>query len=242
MRVVFPTFNPPAPTPNRQLQTIPGMSGDWVDNNRTFASADVAVNAVIFMPQKYKSFFTLKGDIEHWLFNGGEDWLVFGRDPDYLYKAVITTAPVFTPVNFERINVTMNFHFQPFKWQEKTIHWSKLPPNGIAINDETENVRPDWHLNGTGSFMLTVNGFPYEFDNLDGDIYLIGDEDNAYSHDPEKINETNSLMNTHIRLANNTSPELLCSGDGRNSIEIKPLDDSSKLNLIEFKPKLRRLI
>lgn len=244
MRVLFP-FNPVVPSPNTQMETIPGVSGDRRDSNRTFGAVETPVNAVIYIPKKYNGdWWSLKSDIEHWLYGdeNSKDWLVFELDPDFLYQAQIVTAPVFTPVNDERVNVTITFHFQPFKYDEKTIHWSKLPASGIAINPENTNVRPDWHLNGNGSFLLTVNGFPYEFDDLDGDIWLIGDEGNAYSKDPSQISDDNSLLNDHLRLANNEAPELICSGDGQNSISIAPIDSDSKLNSIEFKPKYRRLI
>lgn len=111
-------------------------------------------------------------------------------------------------------------------------------------NDGDDTAFPDWHLKGQGNFMLMVNDMPYEFDDLDGDLYLYGMSDNAYSYDiehPDKF-DTLELLNTHIRLANNVSPQLLCSGTGKNSISLTPMDTESKLDLIEFRPKLRGLI
>lgn len=241
LKILFPV-NPPAPTPNKQMLTIPGKSGDWADNNRSYQATETQVNAVIRVPRKYEgNWWTLKGDIENWLY-GSEDWLKFNQDPDYLYKAQIVTAPTFTPVNPERVNATITFHFQPFKFKEKTIHYTPIPANGITYNDETVVVKPDWHLKGTGSFMLTVNGMPYEFDDLNGDLYLIGEEGNAYAKDPSIISDDNYLLNTNIRLANNTAPELLSRDNGENYISIAPLDDQSTLEICEFKPLLRRLI
>lgn len=237
---MFP-FNPLSPTPNKQMQTIPGKSGDWADNNHTYASVETQINAVIHMPKRYSDWEQLKGDIEDWLY-GDEDWLRFRRDSDYLYRAQIVTAPVFTPVNFERINATLTFNFQPFKYDADSIHWLALPQNGVVINPEPEVVRPDWHINGTGSFLLKVNDMSYEFDDIDGDIYLVGEEGNAYSSDPTKNYLTDNLLNSHLRLANNSTPELLSAGNGINTVTIEPLNADSKLNAAEFIPRWRRLI
>lgn len=247
MRVLFPTFNPPAPTSNKQLQTIPGVNGDYSDGNHTYGAVDVQVNVVIHLPEKYKIYpwyegwAKLKSDIEAWLY-GDQDWLRFGLDPEYLYRAEVLQAPQFTPVNNERINSTITFHFQPFKYEVETIDWCKLPSSGITYNKENVNVRPDWHINGTGSFMLQVNNVPYEFDDIDGDLFLIGAEGNAYENDPNIDPSINDLMNDHIRLANNEAPELLCGGNGSNTISIAPMDSDSKLNKIEFRPMYRGFI
>lgn len=241
LRVFFPTFNPPVPTPNAQRLTIPGVSGDYSDGNGSYGPVDMAINGIIHMPARYNNFYTYKGDLEKWLL-GDAGYLNFTLDPDYLYIAEVTTPPVLTPVNDERINATITFHFQPYKMQRGANHWHKFPSNGVITNDENVNVKPDWHLNATGNVMLTVNDEPYEFDNLDGDIYVVGHEGNAYASDPDKQSDHFELLNTHIRFANNEAPELICSGNGQNKVSVKALDDKSKLNSIEFKPLLRRLI
>ena len=83
---------------------------------------------------------------------------------------------------------------------------------------------------------------PYEFDDIDGDIYLVGEEGNAYSTDPTKSYLTDNLLNSHLRLANNSTPELLSSGNGINTVSIEPINADSKLNVAEFIPRWRRLI
>lgn len=248
MKILFPTFNPPAPTPSKQALTIPGANGDYSDGARTYGAVDVQVGVVIRIPKRYKEYgwfegwSLLKSDITNWLY-GDPDWLKFELDPDYLYSAEVMSAPQFTPVNSERINATITFHLQPFKFEADNLKWKPLElGTTIAYNKENTNVRPDWHINGTGSFLLKVNGVPYEFDDLDGDIYLLGDESNAYSADPDKINAENELLNTHLRLANNEAPELLCVGNGENTISFEKIDADATLNKFEFKPKYRRLI
>lgn len=247
MKIVFPEFNVPAPTPNKQLLTIPGVNGDYSDNNHTYGAVDVAVGVVIRIPERYRMYqwfeawAKLKSDIANWLY-GDQDWLQFGLDPDFLYRAEVMQAPQFTPVNTERINSTITFHFQPFKYEVDAVNWIKFPSSGVTYNKENVNVRPDWHLNGTGNFVLHVNDVPYEFDNLDSDLYLIGDEGNAYRNDPEKLNTSNELLNYHLRLANNQAPQLLCAGDGANTLSIEAMDSDSHLNSIEFRPKYRGFI
>lgn len=260
MKLLFP-FNPPSPAPDQTPVQIPGVSGDTPLDTHTVRAVDVPVNAVIRMPTRYKDWAELKSDIEHWLY-GSEDWLKFDKEPEYVYRAVLTQAPQFTPVNPQRINATLNFHFQPYKYRTNTIHWQPLDSSmvqfkkpkdevdvdgrsavqGTFYNDETENVYPDWHLKGTGSFMLHVNGIPYEFDDIDGDIYLLGNRGNAYSADPRDNHEEIDLLNGHIRLANNWPPELLCSGNGANTISLVPMDTSSVLEVAEIIPRLRRLV
>lgn len=240
IRVQFP-FNPVVPSPNKMMQTIPGRSGDWASNDNTYNSTETPVKVTIYLPDRYTGWEQLKGDIENWLF-GDEDWLSFGKDSDYLYRAQIVTAPTFTPINFERTDAVFTFHFQPYKYEAKSIHWQSFPQNGVVYNHEDAVVKPDWHINGEGSFMLKVNDMPYEFDNIDGDIYLNGDEGNAYSSDPTTAYLVSGLMNDHIILANNEAPEMLCIGDGSNSISLEPMDSQSQLNKFEFIPRWRRLI
>lgn len=260
MKLLFP-FNPPSPAPDQTPIQVPGASGDLPVRSHSVRAVEAAINAVIHIPHRYTGWGELRSDIEHWLY-GQEDWLKFDREPEYLYKAVLTQAPTFTPVSPQRINATLNFHFQPYKYRAKTIHWRKLDDSmvmyqkpvdeidtsgtpavqGTFINDETENVYPDWHLRGTGNFMLHVNGFPYEFDNLNGDIYLLGDRGNAYSADPRDNPSEIQLLNGNVQLANNWSPQLLCRGKGENTIALYPLDTDSKLEVAEFIPKLRRLV
>ena len=59
LKVLFP-FNPLSPTPNKQMQTIPGKSGDWADNNHTYGSVETQINAVIHMPRRYNDWEQLK--------------------------------------------------------------------------------------------------------------------------------------------------------------------------------------
>lgn len=240
IKVLFP-FNPLAPAPKKQLMSIPGRSGDWATNDSTYNSSETPVNVVIHLPRRYDDWEQLKNDIENWLY-GDEDWLRFSKNSDYLYRAQIVTAPTFTPVNFERTNATFTFHFQPYKYDADSIHWKDFPRNGVVYNRENIDVKPDWHINGKGNFMLKVNDVPYEFNNIDGDIYLKGDEGNAYTNDPTAAYLIDGLLNDHVRLANNAAPVLYAEGDGSNSISIEPMDTNSILNKAEFIPRWRRLI
>ena len=78
--------------------------------------------------------------------------------------------------------------------------------------------------------------------NNDGDIYLKGDEGNAYTNDPTTAYLIDGLLNDHIRLANNEAPLMVADGDGSNSISLEPMDANSVLNKAEFIPRWRRLI
>lgn len=239
MKLLFP-WNPPAPQIDATAPQIPGVSGDYSSGFKTYRAVDITINTVIRIPERYHGNWSqLKGDIENWLY-GDEDYLKFRDDPEFLYIAQVYTPPTFTPVNAERIDATITFHFQPYKIAANSREWLKIPTSGIVTNKGTATVKADWHINGNGSFLLKVNDFPYEFDNVDGDLYLIGEEGNAYNMYPKGIQNGLTLLNDHLRLANNEAPQFLCSGDGTNTVTIETI--SGTLNKIEFLAKWRRLI
>lgn len=265
MRIKFP-FDPPAPAPDKTPQRVPGKSGDWVPKSGTYNAVDIQAQASVFVPDQYSSWSDLKTNIERWLF-GDQDWLKVTSELKWLYRAEVNTAPQFVSVSPRRINATITFHVQPYKYEVDRIRWQNLPygsviykfdgntpeedangnPKNTAFfyNDGDDVAIPDWHIRGKGNFMLYVNGLPYEFDNIDGDVYVPGwQRGNAYTYDienPEKFTNLD-LLNENIRFANNTTPQLLCSGTGKNSISLNPMDSDSVLELAEFKPKIRGFV
>ena len=94
-----------------------------------------------------------------------------------------------------------------------------------------QNAVPNWHFIANGTFILNVNGYEYEFDNMSGEFWLNGDTGDTYD-------SKNNLFNSQIKFPNLAPPKLI---PGKNTITITA-DSGSTITKAEYMPRWRRLI
>lgn len=222
------------PTPQLDVTAthINGRNGDLLQSYGSFKNIDLTISVTIFKPKQYKSLYQLQNETVDWLTGFDYSYLKFSDNPDWVFDAIVSTPPSLTPLSEaaveEEITGQIAFNCKPLLLDTNSIHWQEVP--NAVVNTQIMPAIPDWHIVGTGDITLTVNGLPYKFNNVQKDVYVDGDNCQAYS-----INDSNEKVNLNadVQWENNDAPIL---NPGKNTISL-----TGNISKFEYKPKFRRL-
>ena len=231
-------FNLTHPIPDIDPTHIKGRSGDFLQSDNSYQNVTETFNCII-PRQPGVSQFDTERQIIDWLASPVSQgrkqyqYLQFDVDPEYVYNAILQNPPV---IQWNENTDTMatgqiTFYCEPFQYRINGIDYVPLPDNGTVINEELQNAVPNWHFIANGTFILNVNGYEYEFDNMSGEFWLNGDTGDTYD-------SKNNLFNSQIKFPNLAPPKLI---PGKNTITITA-DSGSTITKAEYMPRWRRLI
>lgn len=223
--------------PDYNKSHINGRNGDFIQDEGSYQNVNETFDIVAQIPSKYSTLFEYEAAITEWLQGNDYDYLKINTFPDYVFEAIVDTAYSITwDENDPRFGIgQLIFDCKPFYKRADGIYYQPLPSNKIVYNTEKVPAIPDWHFIAKGDFTLSVNGFPYEFNGIDGDVWLNGQEGNAMN---KKDGDYTNLINSNLRLANNTTPVL--APNTENKIEI--IEGANSVTKAEYRPNWGRLI
>lgn len=200
----------------------PGRNGSLIRDNGARKPLTITVNFTIIKPARYDNWFDLKGDIADWIYEPSQqyDYLKFDTQSNYVWEVIPTTAPVVTEDQNSSTSGTGVFTFQakPLLKRVDGIIWQPIPSSGIVYNTEVITSWPDWHIKGSGDYILTVNDLKYKLE-LEDEMYIKGFDALAYKED-------GTMLNDKVEWINNDPPCLL---PGENKIEftVAPIGGST---------------
>lgn len=234
--VQFPA-DPIYAVPDLNATHIPGRSGDFIEDDNSYQNVTKTFNIIVNRPLDITQFDWEREFID-WLasprIQGKRqyEYLQFDIDPQYAYKAIVTTSPI---INWDQQTPNLGtgqitFYCEPFEYRVNGISYIDLPENGTVYNRESMIAVPNWHFLTRGSFVLTVNELSYQFDNLNGEFWLNGDTGDT-------TDEKGALFNNQTHFPNLLPPELL---PGENNISLTA--ESGIITKVEYMPRWRRLI
>lgn len=234
--VQFPA-DPIYAVPDINATHIPGRSGDFLEDDNSYQNVTKTFNIIVNRPLDITQFDWEREFID-WLasprIQGKRqyEYLQFDIDPQYAYKAIVTTSPT---INWDQQTPNLGtgqitFYCEPFEYRVNGISYIDLPENGTVYNRESMIAVPNWHFLTRGSFVLTVNELSYQFDNLNGEFWLNGDTGDT-------TDEKGALFNNQTHFPNLLPPELL---PGENNISLTA--ESGIITKVEYMPRWRRLI
>lgn len=205
------------PTPDETKTHVPGRNGDVWQTNNAFQNVTETFECVVIRdPNLYSDWFEVRDAISDWLGVGqGYDYLEFTAYPNWAFYAEAQPFTL-TPTENDDFQATLSLPFDcsPMMTSIRGLDYKKLPESGVIINQTDFDIHPEWHIHGSGDFMLVINGVNYFFDDVENDIWLKSDG-NAFEKDDQGIE---SLVNSKIRLANNDSPVFSC---GKNTVSFQ---------------------
>lgn len=233
-------FNLTHPIPDIDPTHIKGRSGDFLQSDNSYQNVTETFNCII-QRQLGVSQFDTERQIMDWLASPVSQgrkqyrYLQFDIDQEYVYNAILQNPP---SIQWNENTDTMatgqiTFYCEPFQYQINGIDYVPLPnnDNGTVINEESQNAVPNWHFIANGNFLLNVNGYEYEFDNMSGEFWLNGDTGDTYDL-------KNNLLNSQTKFPNLVPPKL---APGKNTITITA-DSGATITKAEYMPRWRRLI
>ena len=234
--VQFPA-DPIYAVPDINATHIPGRSGDFLEDDNSYQNVTKTFNIIVNRPLDITQFDWEREFID-WLasprIQGKRqyEYLQFDIDPQYAYKAIVTTSPT---INWDQQTPNLGtgqitFYCEPFEYRVNGISYIDLPENGTVYNRESMIAVPNWHFLTKGSFVLNVNDLTYQFDNLNGEFWLNGDTGDT-------TDEKGALFNNQTHFPNLLPPELL---PGENNISLTA--ENGIITKVEYMPRWRRLI
>ena len=244
--VQFP-FNVTHPIPDLNATHIMGRNGDFIQDEGSFQDVTETFNVIVNRPVKYQSHLEAELEISDWLRKSDSgkpyDYLKFDFLPGYIFEAAIKDPFSLTWQSDFYATGTIPFFCKPFLKRTDGIDYkpvphidcTNLPGTANLFNQENTIAVPDWHIVGNGNFTITINGFPYEFSDIEDEVWLDGQEANATT---ELDGDDTTLINNQMRLANNTTPKLF---PGENTFKLS-VDAGSTVTKVEYKPNWGRLI
>jgi predicted phage tail component-like protein len=239
--VEFP-LTMPAPQLDATVTHINGRNGDLLQTYQSFKNITLTANITVFKPKQYVNLYQLQRAINDWLVGYDYDYLKFSDNPDWLWEAIVTTPPVLTPLiethAEEELTGTITFDCKPLMYRTEGIHWQQVgnidltnQVNQTTVYNQTNmDAMPDWHIKtdgqASGNWAIVVNGNSCVLNNIEDEVYIDGENCQAYN------GEVN--LNSSVQFYNNDAPRLV---SGKNTIEIR----GDHIGLIEYRPNWRRL-
>lgn len=228
------------PIPDIDPSHVKGRNGDFIQGNNSYQNVTETFNLMATLPPGM-SRFDWERQVTSWLHPSDLDgdlryqYVKFEPDYDYVFKAIIKDPQTFTedPTDSNTITGTVSFYCEPFQYRIDGITYHDLPQSGVVYNTEGRPTAPDWHfkVKDNTTFTLTINEFPYEFDNMEGDFWVSGETGDV-------TDNNGNYFNTQVHFANLLPPVL---DAGKNTITITTPDSGSIIQA-EYKPLWRRLI
>lgn len=224
--------------PDYNKTHINGRNGDFIQDQGSFQNVTETFDIVVRMPEKfYQNQFEYESAITEWLRGNDYSYLRINKYPSYVFEAVVDAGFTLNWDDDDPRFATgqISFNCKPFYRRIDGIIYQPLPETGIVYNTEKVPATPDWHFIANGNFTLTVNDFPYEFSGINGEVWLNGQEGNLVN---KLDGDYTNLINTNMRLSNNTPPVL--ESEMANTIKIT--SGSENVSKAEYKPNWGRLI
>lgn len=224
--------------PDYNKNHINGRNGDFIQDEGSYQNVTETFNIEVFRPRRYSNQVEYENALTDWLTGNDYSYLMVSEFPDYIFEAIYDSALAITWDDYDPEHGTgqIAFDCKPFFKLANGIKYQPLPANGVVYNEQKVPAIPDWHFIATGDFTLYVNDIPYEFNDMDGDVWLNGQEGNANS---KEHGDYDTLLNNNLRLANNCAPILL--PNQKNTISLS-LSDGASITKSEYKPNWGRVI
>ena len=210
---------------------VPGRSGDIIEDNGAYNNPTLTVNFIVVLPKRFDNWFQWNSSVANWLRADGYDYLKFSYQDGYVWEAYPNQAPVVTPSSARSATGTFSFSVKPYLKRSDSVQMQDVPlGKGTIRNPESEASWPDWQIDagdGSKSFTLTVNDYPYNFNGVSGVIYVDGENCQVASN--------GNPINDQVVFANNDAPQML---QGENTISLS----GDAVNSIKWRPNWRRLV
>lgn len=231
-------FNLVHPAPDLDATHIKGRNGDFLQDDRSYQNVTETFTCLVNRPSDIEQF-DYERQLTDWLAPPSMQserkyqYLQFDFDPEYAYSAIQKD-----PFSLQwdesdpyHATGTIPFYCEPFQYRVDGIEYIPLPGTGTVYNPELRTAIPNWHFIANGTFILYVNGLPYEFDSMSGEFWLSGDTQDTYDKD-------NKLYNSQVKMPNLSVPILQ---PGKNTITITA-ESGATITKAEYMPRWRRLI
>ncbi len=194
-----------APAPDVTLTSIPGVSGELLQNNamygmRRFPNVDIKYDAFFFDGLPVKTMA-----IKAWLLSPiGYCRLQDDYDPAFYRMATCTNALAFDVTNHKVAEMELTFSCRPQRWLRKGDNVSAFYESGQTIKNKFEfPSQPIIHVIGTGPTTLTVGDYSIEINlTVSGgyDVCLNCETQNAYYGEDHSVEtEIGSFCNDKIK-------------------------------------------
>lgn len=209
--------------------SIPGLSGDYLNDNLKFQNATQSISFTVLRPHKYTSWFEWLLDFQDWLIQKNNTFkyeqIRLSMWREYTYIGYVSDAPTMTIINEQRATVTINLNCKPFLMRTDGLIFRNVP--NIVTNTEIYNSQPVFHIIGSGDYILTINDIDYKLFGVDDEIFI--DSENYLIY--KSLNENRSTV---AQFPNNDFPILKA---GTNHISL-----TGNFSKFEYKPNWRRLL
>ena len=143
---------------------VSGRSGRlWIDDG---AWENVSVEMACAVPDGQMD------DVLAWLTGMGE--LRFSDEPDRVYRARVRGG-MWRTMPFARLSAQkfeLSFDCEPFRYLYPAAEAIVLTEPGVIENPGTAPAQPRLMIEGSGSFVVTVNGCMMEFEGVEGGIVV----------------------------------------------------------------------
>lgn len=207
--------------------SIPGLSGDYISDNRKYTNITQPLQFYVLRPTFYRNWEELEFDFMDWLtqrksYAEYEPFYLDLLNP-YHWLAYLSEAPAWTIQNQTAATVTITLSCKPYLIYGSD-EWESVPAN--IYNDEQIDAHPLFHIVGDGAMTLSINDQDYKLTNVDGEVFIDSTRFLVYKSMTE-------YRGMNAQFPNNDYPVLK---PGNNTVEL-----TGKYNKFEYQPNWRRL-
>lgn len=215
---------------NTSLTSVVGINGSYINDSQNYTDVSQQISFYVERPLRYKDWFTWQLDFGDWLTSSKKsvEYEPFYFEPfkGWHWEAFLSDGPNVTPQNEQVANVDITIAAKPFMVKDDAITYQDVPEERI-YNWQRYEALPIFHILGNGDLTMTVNDLNYQFNNIDGELFIDSEKNLIY----KSLNENRT---THAILPNHEFPKLT---PGWNSITLR-----GNYSKFEYQPRWRRAL
>lgn len=145
----------------------------------------------------------VRDEISAWCDTGNYEDLILYMDPQYLYKAIVTSPPDFKGNRATGKSVPFNLEMtlQPFKYDLFGLEKKILTKEKTLINHKRYASKPYLKIYGEGAISIFINGQEFKMIGVQGNIEIDSLEEEVSRYDKKiLISQSKNYLNSNFPL------------------------------------------
>lgn len=192
---IYMTKRPIFPSPKRRVQylQVPGRNGSVIYDEKVYEDASILVSCTAKGPDIQQRLNSIKA----WLYENGENELVFSFEQDKKYLVQVVNSIDFTTILNQVATFPIVFNCKPFKYEVAPIRYSLIDTGVNVVNQGNVVSEPVIEVVGEADVTLRVGKQEVLLKGIAGSIILDSVLQDAY--DSEGNNLNHQMMGEFIR-------------------------------------------
>lgn len=203
----------------RQIQQIPGLSGDRIYSDNRFDNVEQQFNFYL-KRDRNKSILEIQSEISDWLYTESDyASLYFSGFPEYEFQAIASQSTTLKWQQSLYGEITITFNMKPFAYRIGADVYQPIDVDGtVLINPENQISLPKIKVYGSGQIGITINDQLFEVTDASNGVII--DSELMITHSDDGVLDSTLVRFPYHRYPVFEVGENYIAADGATRLEV----------------------